>query len=107
MHEPEGNSAASLTNEFGKWAANRGKSLSTLEPLSFVREDIGYLRPANHWHTSRQLMLLHQSCQGGPEWVRRFGHKWDTSGTFSHQISVYFGSLSQNVLKSHMNEKSP
>ena len=28
--------------------------------------------------------------------------KWDKSGTFSDQISVHFGSMSQNVLKSNL-----
>ena len=34
--------------------------------------------------------------------VGQIGHKWDNFGNFSEQISVHFGSLNQNVLKSDL-----
>ena len=34
--------------------------------------------------------------------VGQIGKKWDKSGTFSDQISVHFGALRQNVLKSDL-----
>ena len=36
----------------------------------------------------------------------QIGRKWDESGTFSDQISVHFGAMRQNVLKSDL-KKSP
>ena len=37
----------------------------------------------------------------GPK-VGQIGPKWEKSGTFSDQISVHFGALRQNVLKSDL-----
>ena len=34
-------------------------------------------------------------------WIR-LAPKWDKSATFSDEISVYFGSQSQNILKSDL-----
>ena len=36
--------------------------------------------------------------------VGQIGPKWDKSGTYSDQISVHFGSESQNALKSDLIE---
>ena len=36
--------------------------------------------------------------------VGQISPKWDKSGTYSDQISVHFGSPSQNVLKSDLNK---
>ena len=42
------------------------------------------------------------SCPDFDSQVGQIAPKWDKSGTFSDEISVHFGSPSQNVLKSHL-----
>ena len=65
----------------------------------------GGFEPQNEMHLSvvqrhldrRNVRLDFQGVRFGPK-VGQIGPKWDKSGTFSDQISVHFGSPSQNVL---------
>ena len=62
----------------------------------FADEDMSLSTPLIQIHRSPWVSDLAQ------KWARLSPTKWDKSGTFSDQISVHFGALRQNVLKSDL-----
>ena len=55
------------------------------------------------YRSSVEIVIERQCWDGkfGPK-VGQIGPKWDKSGTFPDQISVHFGSVRQNILKSDL-----
>ena len=60
-----------------------------------------WLLPAEIWGKSTRNRDVRFGLKVG-----QIGPKWDKCWTFSDKISVHFGSLSQNVLKSYLKKSS-